>query len=180
MLSFLTKKKITEEKLAQIFVNSTFKTVDEGFPLVSALIKEDPEFATTPIINDKNNDQFLLIVLAANLSFIPNYFSDYQDTRLIDKILKTLAKSFEVEVIEVKKVINNYTNYLQKVNHPSKNMHYAMSKAVFFKYNLNEFQQDYFRKMKTPNPIFLKRLDEIMANFIWDWSGIKDKYKVIE
>ena len=55
-----------------------------------------------------------------------------------------------------------------------------MSKAIFFKYELNDYQQDYFRKMKTPNPIFLKRLDEIVANFIWNWNDLKDKYKIVE
>jgi len=32
--------------------------------------------------------------------------------------------------------------------------------------------------MNTPNPIFLKSLDEVMRNFIWDWEAFCDKYKV--
>lgn len=180
MLSFLIKKKITEDKLAQIFVNSTLKTCDEGFEEVAQLIKEDPEFEKVPAIDCSYSDEFLMIVLAGNLELLPKYFSDYQDVRLTDKIYKNLSQSLQLDYQEIKKLVANYQTYLKRVNHPSKNTHYAMSKAIFYKYNLNEFQQDYFKKMKTPNPIFLKRLDDIVAHFIWNWEDLKDKYKIVE
>jgi hypothetical protein len=68
---------------------------------------------------------------------------------------------------------------MNRVNAPSKNTLYAMSKAVFYKYNLMDFQDEYFRGMKTHNPIFCKNLDEIMRNFLWDWEAFNEKYKVI-
>ena len=55
-----------------------------------------------------------------------------------------------------------------------------MSKGVFHKYELYEFQEEFFRNMRTPHPTFLKRLDEIMVNFIFDWESYLDKYKVVE
>lgn len=180
MLSFLTKKKLTEDKLAQFFVNSTLTTIEEGFPEVCALIQDDPEFKTPPTIAPNDGDKFLMIILAGNLEMLPKNFTDYQDIRLMDKIYRKLSISFDMELEALKKAINSYQQYMKRVNHPSKNTHYAMSKAIFYKYGLNEFQQDYFRKMKTPNPIFLKRLDEIVAMFIWDWDGFKEKYKIVE
>lgn len=33
--------------------------------------------------------------------------------------------------------------------------------------------------MKTPNPIFLKNLDELMRNFLWDWEAFNERYKVV-
>jgi|TARA_B110000483_G_scaffold221352_1_gene277240 hypothetical protein len=180
MLSFLTKKKVQEKKLAEIFVNSTLKTIDEGFPEVVSLIQEDPEFKTPPTVDLSNSDDFLFIILAGNLEFIPNYFTDYQDFRLINQIMAKLSDILAIEVVELQKLISSYQQYLHKVNHPSKNTHYAMSKAIFYKYELNNFQQEYFMKMKTPNPIFLKRLDEIVSLFIWDWDSIKAKLKVVE
>jgi len=51
---------------------------------------------------------------------------------------------------------------------------------VFFKYDLNQYQTDYFRNMNTPNPIFLKRLDEIINQFVFDWQELKEKYRVVE
>ena len=68
---------------------------------------------------------------------------------------------------------------MNRVNHPSKNMLYAMSKAMFYKYELNDHQVEYFRNLNTPNPIFLKNLDDVMSNFLWDWDAFEEKYKVV-
>ena len=46
------------------------------------------------------------------------------------------------------------------------------------KYKLNEFQDEYFRRMQAPNPLFLKRMDEVMVNFIWNWDAFFKKYKM--
>ena len=75
-------------------------------------------------------------------------------------------------------LIKDYKNFISRVNHPSKNMLYGMSKAIFHKYNLNDFQDDYFKRMQAPNPLFLKRMDEVMSNFIWDWDVFFKKYKL--
>ena len=69
-------------------------------------------------------------------------------------------------------------SFIARVNYPSKNLVYGMSKAMFEKYKLNDFQDDYFRRMQAPNPLFLKRMDEVMANFIWNWDAFFKKYKM--
>jgi len=43
---------------------------------------------------------------------------------------------------------------------------------------LNEFQDEYFKRMQAPNPLFLKRMDEIMVNFIWNWDAFSKKFKL--
>ena len=53
-----------------------------------------------------------------------------------------------------------------------------MSKAIFHKYALNDFQEEYFRNMQAPNPLFLKRMDEVISNFIWNWEAVEKKYKI--
>ena len=53
-----------------------------------------------------------------------------------------------------------------------------MSKAVFHKYNLNEFQDEYFKRLQNPNPLFLKRMDEVMKFYIWNWDAFLKKYKI--
>jgi hypothetical protein len=57
-------------------------------------------------------------------------------------------------------------------------MVYAMSKGIFDKYMLYNFQDEYFKRMQAPNPLFLKRLDEIVENFVWDWDVFFKKYKL--
>ena len=67
---------------------------------------------------------------------------------------------------------------MKKVNHPSNNTTTAMTRAVLYKYNLIEKQDDYFKDMNVPNPIIQKCLRDVMVSFIWDWDEISDNYKV--
>ncbi|MBD79658.1 MAG: hypothetical protein CL840_12130 [Crocinitomicaceae bacterium] len=180
MFTFLTKKKITEKKLANLFVSGILHLVDQGFPDVAGMINEDPEFEKRPNISNSSADRFLMIVIAGNLQYIPKYFNDYQDVRLIDAITSDLASALNLDYQQLKAHISKYQSKMNRLNMPSKNIHYGMSKAVFHKYNLNDYQEQYFRNMNSPNPIFLKRLDDIMENFIWDWQEIQQKYRIIE
>jgi len=180
MFAFLTKKKISEKKLAGLFVSSILQLVDQAFPDVAGMINEDPEFEKSPKIASNDADRFLMIVIAGNLQFIPKYFNDYQDIRLIDLITNQLANTLNLDYIQLKTHISRYQSRMKRLNMPSKNIHYGMSKAVFDRYKLNQFQEEYFRNLNTPNPIFLKRLDDIIENFIWDWQEIKEKYRLVD
>ena len=93
-------------------------------------------------------------------------------------VFEKFATVFGLSINELKAIIKEYDSFMSRVNHPSKNTLYAMSKAIFHKYNLNDFQDEYFKKMQCPNPLFLKRMDEIVSNFIWDWEAFFKKFKV--
>lgn len=174
------KKKLKEDKLANIFVNATLKGVEDGFSDIAGLINESPEFIESPELDNNNDSKFLLIVIAANLKEIPRHLSAHQDNRMINLILTKLSGVFDVEFDKLEGILREYQSYLGRVNHPSNNNLYAMSKAVFFKYELGKFQEDYFRKMNAPNPLFLKRLDEAMAVFMFDWKGTTEDYQLVE
>lgn len=178
MLALLRKKKLTEEKVANIFVNGMLDLVEQGWPLIADLINEDSEFAIAPQLTEEQGQQFLLIVLAGNINYIPNYFSDYQDVRLIDRIMAKSAYALGMEKEVLQEAVMKMRKYISQVNHPSKNTRYGMSKAIFHRYELNQYQQEYFLNMNAPNPIFLKKLDEVIATFIWNWESLLDKYRV--
>ena len=178
MFKIFGKKKIKEDVVANIFVNSILDTIDNGFPEIVGIINDAPEFITSPNITKSNNDYFSLIVFAANLSYIPDHLNNSRDDRVINLIFNKLSKVFDVDQEKLESVIKNYQCYLSKVNHPSKNMLYAMSKGIFGKYQLNDFQDEYFRNMNSPNPMFLKRLDEAMDNFVWNWDSFNKKYQI--
>lgn len=180
MLSFLTKRKISEEKLAESFTAGILQLVDIGFPEVAELINEDPEFETKPNISANSADKFLLIVIAGNLAYIPKLFNNYQDVRLMESVFNKLSAALNIDKEKLKQLVASYQSYMNRINIPSKNIHYAMSKAVFFKYELNQYQDSYFQKMNSPNPLFLKRMDDIVEHFIWNWEEIKSKYKLVE
>ena len=120
----------------------------------------------------------LLNLIAANLSFLESTFDADQALRVEQMIFAKLGKMYDLTASEFQTLAREYQGFITKVNYPSKNMVYGMSKAMFEKYQLNEFQDDYFRRMQAPNPLFLKRMDEVMVNFIWNWDAFFKKYKM--
>ena len=178
MLGSLLKKRLSDEKVANIFVNALLEVVDNGFPEVASLVNEDPAFVRSPQLDSKNNGPFSLIILVANLSSLESTFEAEQADKVEQIIFENCGKMYGLSPVEFKKLIRDFQSYMSRINHPSKNMIYAMSKAFFFKYSLSEFQDDYFKRMQVPNPLFLKRLDEVMQHFLWDWDVFMRKYKL--
>jgi len=178
MFTIFKKKKLTEDQLANFFVNSILNLVEEGFQDVVEIINNDPEFAKTPNISKEDYDKFLLVVIAGNIKLMSDHFDSVKDVRITEKIYRKLGAALSVEPLTLKENIAKYQSWMSRINHPSKNTRYAMSKGVFFKYELNQFQSDYFRNMNTPNPIFLKRLDEVINQFLFNWNDIKENYRI--
>jgi hypothetical protein len=171
------KKKITEEKLANIFVNSMMRAVDDSFQDVIESICSDPEFKTKPVIDKDDSDRFLMVLVVGNFSYFTNYFSNTEEMILRGKITQKFADVFGLQFDEMKAIFKTYSDLMYRVNHPSKNVLYGMSKAVFYAYKLGKYQDEYFAQLDAPNPIFLKRMDGIMQNYVWDWNNFLDKYK---
>lgn len=180
MLTLFGNKKISSARLANIFINNVIQSVEKGFPDVAAIINESPEFVSCPDVPDEADKAFLLIVLAANLSEIPLHFHDYKDRKLIGNIYAKLTNVFEMDEDSIAKLLKSYESFMKRINHPSRNLIYAMSKAVFYKYNLSSYQDEYFKNMNSPNPTLLKRIDSAMEIFLWDWEAFKGKYTLID
>ncbi len=181
LLTALFRKKISEDKVANIFVNTILKSVERGFPEVAAIINNDTEFVKRPQVSEDDSDKFLFIIIAGNLRLLGKYFmEENRDERIAEMVYEKLGRVFEMPVPRLKYLMEDHYALFARVNYPSKNTHYAMSKAVFHKYNLNEFQKEYFKNLNTPNPIFLKRLDEVIFQFIIDWELFSDKFKITE
>ena len=179
MLTAIFKKKLSDDQLSTIFVNGVLDVVDKSFVEVSSLIKEDPAFVCPPDLSKASDGHFTMIVIVGNLNFLGDSFEAEQSVRLEKMIITKFAEVFEMEETKFKNYLNEYRSFISRVNHPSKNMIYGMSKAIFHKYKLNEFQDEYFRSMDCPNPLFLKRMDEIVVNFIWNWEAFFKRYKMV-
>lgn len=178
MFSTLIKRRLTDNQVANIFINAIFDSVDKGFEEVALLINEDTAFSSSPNININNNREFGLIVIVGNLSYLESNFEAEQTERVEKIIFEKLSKLYAIDDSSFRKLIKEYQSFIARVNHPSKNWVYGMSKAIFYKYKLNEFQDEYFKRMQAPNPLFLKRMDEIMVNFIWNWEAFSKKFKL--
>jgi hypothetical protein len=178
MLGTLIKRRLSDNQVANVFVNTIFDVIDKGFKEVALLINEDTAFVKSPNIQDDQESEFTIIVLVGNISLLENAFDPEQATSIENLIFEKLSKIYDMKLEDFVKYFRDFQSYISRKNHPSKNMIYGMSKALFFKYDLNEFQDDYFKRMQAPNPLFLKRMDEVMQNFIWDWDAFFKKYKM--
>lgn len=178
LLGTLLKRKLSDDQVSNVFINALLDVVDNGFNEVAELINEDLAFVKSPNIETTQNGEFALIVIAANLSFLESTFDADQAVRVEQIIFEKLGKMYSMSTLDFQGLAREYQSFIARVNYPSKNMIYGMSKAMFEKYKLNDFQDDYFRRMQAPNPLFLKRMDEVMANFIWNWDAFFKKYKM--
>ncbi|MCF8257700.1 MAG: hypothetical protein K9J06_09110 [Flavobacteriales bacterium] len=174
------KKKVSEEKVAELFVNIVFNAVDSSFEDVAELINNDINLVERPTVASDDTDNFLLVIIAGNYRLLEDYFDDGQDDRIRALVVKRLASVYEIPEDRMQKVIDDMLGFFQKINFPSKNIHYAMSKAVFYKYDLAKYQKEYFRNLSSPDPIFLKHLDEIIDQFIIRWDHFTEKYKIAD
>lgn len=96
MLTLLGRKRISEDKAANVFVNSIIDVVESGFADVAGIVNTDPAFVKCPNLSEDNSDRFLLIVISANLKYLNEYFDADQGSRLKETILEKLAKLLEL------------------------------------------------------------------------------------
>lgn len=177
MFPFFGKKKISAEKVSKQFIANLLEVTEQGFAQMAGLINDDPAFEKKPSLPDSYYQPFFMIVLAANFKLLPTYFKDDTDKQILQHSLQYLNEVFE-EDIDFEQKIKETQSLMSRVNHPSKNTLYAMSKALFEVYDLNNFQKEYFKNLNTPDPTFLKRMDDIMPHFIWNWDDLLKEYKI--
>ncbi|MGB6037328.1 MAG: hypothetical protein WBG42_13730 [Cryomorphaceae bacterium] len=180
MITLFGKKKLTEEKAAHIFVNGVQQLIDEGFEDVVGLINDSPEFLSQPNLTPEDSGSFTVIVLAGNLQVIPRFFEGGQDRRITEHILEKFANLYETDKMKLAQMVSETRNLMMRKNHPSKSVTNAMARTVFCRYELNQYQEKYFRSLDSPNPILIQRLKEAMENFLWNWDTLLEKYKVVQ
>ena len=179
MLRTIFKKKVNEDKLANVLINSLLQAMEVGFPDISELINQDKDFVIKPNIAPTDYDRFLLILFVGNIKIMEKRLDGDQADRLKQLLIEKFSAIYDLKINETKKHIKDYTTFMSRINYPSKNVLYAMSKSVFFKYNLASYQEECFRDLNTPNPQFLKRLNNLVENFIWDWDHFLSKYNFV-
>lgn len=178
MFNTLFKKKLTNQQLANIFVNGIIEVVDRGFGEVKSLIEDDPAFHHSPDLSNAADGHFAMIVIVGNMKLLENAISTDKITAVQPIIYNHLSDMLGMDNREFISYFKEYESLMSRINHPSKVILYGMSKTMFVKYKLNKYQDRFFRSMDTPNPLFLKRMDEIMKNFIWNWDVFFKRYKI--
>ncbi|MBU2019373.1 MAG: hypothetical protein KJ941_06990 [Bacteroidetes bacterium] len=178
MLQSILRKKLSDEQMANVFINGLLEVIENTFPLVAEMINDDTAFVESPNLQSTDNSDFALIVFAANLNLLESTFEPHHAHEIEVQVITKLAAMNKMPMTALKLKIKEYQSFISKINHPSKNLVYGISKSIFSKYGLHNFQDEYFRRLAAPNPLFLKRLDEVSKLFIWDWDAFFKKYKL--
>jgi hypothetical protein len=178
MLKAILKRRLTDDQIANLFVNVLMEAIDLSFDDIAHGINEDIAFETEPAIEAIGLGHFVFIVFAANVSLVQSTFDAAHAAQIERLIIQKIANIYEMPIEEAGRQLKDFQSFINRVNHPSKNLVYGMSKAIFAKYELHEFQDEYFKSLKAPNPLFIKRLNEVMENFLWDWDAFFAKYKI--
>lgn len=173
------KKKITEDKLANVFVNAVLELSEQGFPAIAAELNESPEFVLSPNIAENDDASFALIVLAANLTEMQRVLGPGLDKRMYALAVSKFAQAIGYTGSNLETEVRALQGQMERLNFPSKNTVYAMGKVLFQRYDLFCFQDTYFREMKAPNPIILKRLNGLMGYFTWNWTEVNEQYRIV-
>jgi hypothetical protein len=173
------RKRMTEDKMANIFVNAVLEMVAEGFPTVAAELNEAPEFATCPGLRVEDDRRFALIVLTGNLIEMQRLAGPGIDKRLYSRAISKFAGALDEQASLVEEEVRALRDRMERINYPSKNTVYAMAKALFHEYELFRFQDPYFREQRAPNPIVLKRVKALMGYFVWGWNDVFEQYRVV-
>jgi len=173
-----SRKRITTDEVGRMFVRATLDSVELGWPEIAATVCESTEFASPPTVDPEAFGPFLVVVVVGNLDFIPLHFNGAVQSAIVEAIARELAVAIETDAAEVAGRIAQIRKMMTRLNKPSKKTTSAMARGLFTLYGLNAFQDEYFQKINTPNPLFLKRIDDLMGHFLWDWTAFNKRYKV--
>lgn len=173
------KKRLSEDKLANIFVNAVLELTAGGFPAVAAELNESPEFVLPPELREEDDRAFALVVLTGNLIEMQRVVGPGLDKRIHALAISKFAQALDTTGAELEAEVKALRERMERLNFPSKNTVYAMSKVLFHEYDLFCFQDTYFREQRSPNPIILKRLNGLMGYFLWSWTEILEQYRIV-
>tara|TARA_B110000459_G_C16436071_1_gene414032 strand:+ start:107 stop:655 length:549 start_codon:yes stop_codon:yes gene_type:complete len=174
------KKRLKEEHVANVFVSTLNELAEKSFPTLAEFLNEVPELMQSPKIKSSQIEWFLYIVFSANLYNLKFHFESNQLNRMrilvIDEFIESLEGRDHDLTLEQ---INNYEEYISGLDRRHDDLPKSMATALFNKYGLNDCQVYHFQKMNTPNPIIIKSIEDATKNYIWNWSDLFEKFKMV-
>ena len=177
--TLFVKKRITHQKLAKKFVHITLNAIDNTYTDFLDAIYNDSELISRPKLNYEDPNVLMNIIIAGNIKFFERILSSHEEKAITNAIIEQMSDVFEMDFRDMKDQLEKYSSFISRVNHPSKNILYGVSKAVFFKFKLGNYQEEYFAQLNTPNPVFLKKIDTLVENYLWDWETVFEKNKIV-
>lgn len=176
MLGLFGKKKLKEKDVAKVFVGTLNDISINGYESIADFIANDPQLDNKPTLTKSNLEWFVFIVFTANLRHLKDYFGSDQLDRLRIEIIDEFSISFEDRnPDQILEQVNNYEDFLKGI--PSNgNLANLISKAIYLKFGLDEFQN---QKGLEENYQLINTLSQLTEHFVWNWSDFLEKYKMV-
>jgi hypothetical protein len=178
--TLIGKKRMTEQTLAKVLVSGSLRICDAVYPEIAEYMEECPHFETEPDLPQGADIDFIITVFTCNITRVPQALGHGQDKRVAQHIIQQMARSLDMDLGDLTKRIQSAKSLMKRLNHPSKNLIYAMPKALFSMYGLNDHQQAYFRGLNSPNPLYLKEMNQMLDHLVWNWDFIKGEVKITQ
>ena len=113
MFGSILKKKLSDNQLANVFLNGILEVVDHGFSEVADLINDDLAFVNSPNIEHNDSAKFSMVVIAANISSLENTFEADQAVRIEQLIFDKLAQMMQTDKAEAEATVRDYQKFMQ-------------------------------------------------------------------
>ena len=181
MFGFFKKNKIKHEQLVQVYTDNLFDVIEKGFTEVAGFINEEKQFEKTPQIGPADFEWFTYIIYGGNILNLYNYFEPEVADTLKYKIIREVAERYSKRDTQIAEdIILEYEKFLNDIQRKTNDVSKPIALALFYKFQLNDYQSEHFQKLNTPNPVFFKELTDMMSLFIWNWPDFLEKFKVSE
>ena len=131
MLNTLLKRKLTDDQLANLFVNMLLDSVDASYDEVVNLIKDDVAFVARPKPETLGMDHLILIVFGANMTLAQNVLDVEPAAALNRLVVRKLANVFEMNEAEFTPLLKDYQPFC------------TVPKILGFDYILDSTEQPY-------------------------------------
>lgn len=179
MFGFLKRNKVSRDKLVQIYTDNLFDVIERGFPEVAEFINTEKQFEKSPQIGQADFEWFSYIIYGGNMLNLYQYFDEEEADDLKYKIIAEVAERYtKRDRVVAEDMILEYEKFLTDIQRKTSDVSKTISLALFYKFQLNDYQNEHFQKINTPNPVFFKELNEMMELFIWNWPEFLNKYKI--
>lgn len=181
MFGFLKKNKIKHAQLVQIYTDNLYDVIEKAFPEVAGFINEEKKFEKSPQIGVEDFEWFTYIIYGGNVLNLYNHFDEETADSLKYKIIAEVAERYTKRDTNIAEdIILDYEKFLSDIQRKTNDVAATISLALFYKFKLNEYQDEHYQKLNTPNPVFFKELKDMMELFIWNWPEFLAKYKISE
>ncbi|MCS6980367.1 MAG: hypothetical protein N2050_04385 [Flavobacteriales bacterium] len=178
--AFFTKKRIRQSHLAAVYAQTIFEITEKVFPEIADFLNHQKHFQKSPGISAQDQEWFTYLIFAANILNTHNHLPQEKadDFKLL--VIREVAERFSRRDVQVAEdILVEYEKYVGDLLKVHQNLTKATAMALFYRFGLNECQQEHYQKLNQPDPVFFKQLCEMVDLLFWNWKDFLTRFRVV-